>query len=60
MSQPVMVSGVIEPGSTPGHRWLYLDHVRRSAGPFVTEEFNGSPEAISLVEKMKVLYERPP
>jgi hypothetical protein len=33
----------------------YLDNVRRNPGPFVSEDFTGSEEAVTASEEVKVL-----
>jgi len=34
---------------------LYLDNIRRTPGPFTDEDFNTSEEAVSVMERLKVL-----
>ncbi|TVY32666.1 NEDD8-activating enzyme E1 catalytic subunit [Lachnellula subtilissima] len=56
MSQPVMVAGTIPvPALEPDSRWTYLDNVRRNTGPYTSEEFDTSDEAVSTMDRLKVL-----
>jgi hypothetical protein len=36
-------------------RWVYLDQVRKNAGPFTTEEFDLTEAGLSRLGQMKVL-----
>jgi ubiquitin-activating enzyme E1 C len=55
MSQPLMISGAISQPSESLSRWSYLDHIRKSAGPYTDEDYNTSDEAISMLEEISVL-----
>ncbi|KAH8676640.1 hypothetical protein BGZ60DRAFT_403008 [Tricladium varicosporioides] len=59
MSQPVMVAGTIQPSTAmeaPESRWIYLDNIRRNAGPFVDPEIAPAiEENIFIQEAMKIL-----
>ncbi|PSS23126.1 hypothetical protein M430DRAFT_33702 [Amorphotheca resinae ATCC 22711] len=56
MSQPVMVASTLQAPTVPDSRWIYLDNVRQKKGPFTDEEsFDASGEAVSAMEKMKLL-----
>ncbi|TVY71237.1 NEDD8-activating enzyme E1 catalytic subunit [Lachnellula suecica] len=52
MSQPVMVAGTIPPPvSDSESRWTYLNNVRRNAGPYTSEDFETSEEAVSALDR---------